>query len=66
MKHLAKEGFDPTFGARPLKRVIQRDILDELALKIVAGEITEEDTVLVDVKKKAITIQAKRSKATKK
>jgi ATP-dependent Clp protease ATP-binding subunit ClpB len=45
---LAKEGFDPTFGARPLKRTIQRLVQDPLALKILEGEFTEGDTVLVE------------------
>ena len=47
---LAEKGFDPNLGARPLKRVIQKLILDPLALKIVAGEIESRERVLVDVK----------------
>ena len=43
---LASEGFDPLYGARPLKRVIQRDIQDVLALKILSGEIKEGDSVM--------------------
>jgi ATP-dependent Clp protease ATP-binding subunit ClpB len=46
---LAKEGFDPVYGARPLKRAIQRVIQDPLALKILEGEVSEGDTVEVDV-----------------
>ena len=42
---LAEKGFDPLYGARPLKRVIQRDIQDALALKILNGEIVEGDRV---------------------
>jgi len=45
---LAEEGFDPVYGARPLKRTIQRRIQDPLAMKILAGEIHEGDTVRVD------------------
>jgi len=45
---LAKEGFDPNLGARPLKRVIQRLILDPLSIKIVTGEIAEGSRVLID------------------
>jgi ATP-dependent Clp protease ATP-binding subunit ClpB len=44
---LANEGYDPNFGARPLKRVIQRQVQDPLAMKLLAGEIHEGDTVLV-------------------
>jgi len=43
------EGFDPVFGARPLKRVIQKRIQDKLALKLLEGEISEGDSVKVDV-----------------
>ena len=46
---LAKEGFDPAYGARPLKRVIQREIQDRLALMILEGKFKEGDTVTVDV-----------------
>jgi len=46
---LAKEGFDPAFGARPLKRVIQRQIGDRLAVAILEGKVTDGDTVRVGV-----------------
>jgi len=45
---LAKEGFDPAYGARPLKRVIQKEIQDRLALKILEGKFKEGDTITVD------------------
>jgi len=45
---LAREGYDPTFGARPLKRAIQRLIQDPLALRLLQGEVAEGDTVTVD------------------
>jgi ATP-dependent Clp protease ATP-binding subunit ClpB len=45
---LADEGYDPAFGARPLKRLIQREIQDPLAMKLLAGEIHDGDTVEVD------------------
>ncbi len=45
---LAKEGFDPSFGARPLKRVIQREIGDRLAVAILESKVVEGDTVRVD------------------
>ncbi len=47
---LAEEGFDPAFGARPLKRVIQREIGDRLATRILEGKVAEGDTVEVDVR----------------
>jgi ATP-dependent Clp protease ATP-binding subunit ClpB len=48
---LVRVGYDPVFGARPLKRTIQREILDPLAMKILEGEFTEGDIVLVDAVK---------------
>jgi len=45
---LAERGFDPNLGARPLKRVIQQQVLDPLALKIVGGEFRAENVILVD------------------
>jgi ATP-dependent Clp protease ATP-binding subunit ClpA len=48
---LAKKGFDPHLGARPLKRVIQKLILDPLALKIVTGEVKEGARVMIDANK---------------
>jgi ATP-dependent Clp protease ATP-binding subunit ClpB len=47
-KILADKGFDPNLGARPLKRVIQRRVLDPLALKIVSGIVKEGDEVVVE------------------
>ncbi|MBI3354812.1 MAG: ATP-dependent chaperone ClpB [Nitrospirae bacterium] len=47
-EYLAKEGFDPVYGARPLKRIIQRDIQNPLALKLIDGTFKEEDRVRVD------------------
>jgi len=44
---IANRGYDPTFGARPLKRVIQKEILDPLAMKLLAGEIHDGETVTV-------------------
>lgn len=46
---LAKEGFDPAYGARPLKRVIQKEIQDKLALRILEGKFKEGDTITVDL-----------------
>ena len=45
---LGNLGYDPTYGARPLKRVIQRQLVDRLALKILEGEFAEGDEVEVD------------------
>jgi ATP-dependent Clp protease ATP-binding subunit ClpB len=48
-KLLAKEGFDPVYGARPLKRVIQNEVQNVLAMKLLNGEVKEGDTILIDV-----------------
>ena len=48
--YLTKRGYDPLYGARPLRRVIQNDILDELALRMIEGKIAEGDKIKVDVK----------------
>jgi ATP-dependent Clp protease ATP-binding subunit ClpB len=50
---LFTEGFDPNFGARPLKRAIQKLVQDPLALKILDGEVLHGDHVIVDADKKA-------------
>ncbi|MDD2731891.1 MAG: AAA family ATPase [Candidatus Pacebacteria bacterium] len=55
---LAEKGFDPNLGARPLKRVIQREVLNPLALKIVTGMVKEKDEVLIDAEDKKIIIRS--------
>ncbi len=47
-EHLVREGYDPAYGARPLKRAIQRLVLDPLALRVLEGEFMEGDTIVVD------------------
>jgi ATP-dependent Clp protease ATP-binding subunit ClpB len=56
MRVLAHEGFDPAFGARPLKRVIQREIADRAATLILEGGISEGDTIKVDAADGQITV----------
>jgi ATP-dependent Clp protease ATP-binding subunit ClpB len=48
-EQLAREGYDPAYGARPLKRTIQRRVLDPLALRVLEGDFLEGDTITVDV-----------------
>ena len=52
---LAREGYDPAYGARPLKRTIQRRILDPLAMRVLKGEFGEGDTIRVAVDGDALT-----------
>jgi ATP-dependent Clp protease ATP-binding subunit ClpB len=53
---LVEQGFDPNLGARPLRRVVQRKVLDPLSLKIVAGEVRLGEKVSIDVKDGDITV----------
>jgi len=54
---LAKKGYDPQMGARPLKRLIQTELLDTLALDILEGKIEEGKTVKVDVGKNGLVLK---------
>jgi ATP-dependent Clp protease ATP-binding subunit ClpB len=49
LEFLAENGYDPQFGARPLKRLIQKEIVNKLSKKILAGDIEKNKPVLVDV-----------------
>lgn len=64
-KYLAKEGFSPDFGARELKRVIQKNILDPLAYKMVSGEILLSDTVKITLDNNQLNFNRFRSHAPK-
>jgi len=55
MAYLAEVGYDPDFGARPLKRAIQRELQDPLALKILAGDFNEGSTIKVGRGKEGLT-----------
>jgi ATP-dependent Clp protease ATP-binding subunit ClpB len=46
---LGEEGFDPTYGARPLKRVIQRRVLNELSKRILANEIDKDAVIMMEL-----------------
>ncbi|MHB9003186.1 MAG: ATP-dependent chaperone ClpB [Coriobacteriia bacterium] len=48
-EHISLDGFDPVYGARPLKRVIQRDVVDRIASALIAGEIADGDTAVIDL-----------------
>lgn len=49
LEYLSEQGFDPQFGARPLKRIIQKEIINLLSKKIIAGDIDKSKKVIVDV-----------------
>ena len=60
-RYLANAGYDPNFGARPLKRLIQREIQDPLALMLLSGEVHEGDTVAVEAGDGGLRLVASRS-----
>ena len=57
--HFSEAGYDAVFGARPLKRLLQHEILDPLSLNLIEGTIKEGDQVFVDYKNNAITLTTK-------
>jgi ATP-dependent Clp protease ATP-binding subunit ClpB len=59
--HLTEAGYDPVFGARPLRRLIQRELQDPLAMRLLSGEIADGDTVVVDVEDGALMLRARRA-----
>jgi len=63
---LAEQGFDPNLGARPLKRVIQKLVLDPLAIKIVSGEIKNKDEVVIDARDSQIVFRGPQDLIAKK
>ena len=52
---LAEAGFDPEFGARPVKRAIQNYVLNDLSRRILAGEVSRDKTIIIDVKDGKLT-----------
>jgi ATP-dependent Clp protease ATP-binding subunit ClpB len=60
---IVSEGYDPMYGARPLKRTIQRRVLDPLAMRVLEGDFHEGDRVIVDVGDNELTFEKAGSKA---
>ena len=58
-KEIEKQGFDPAYGVRPLKRVIQSAIVDNLAEGIISGKVKEGDKVKIDYKNGKFTVEKK-------
>jgi ATP-dependent Clp protease ATP-binding subunit ClpB len=56
LRHLAERGYDPVYGARPLKRLIQQEIETPIARQLVKGELKDGDTATVDMKKEGLVI----------
>ena len=58
---IVTEGYDPTYGARPLKRTIQRRVLDPLAMRVLEGEFREGDHLVIDVEDNGLTFVKKQT-----
>lgn len=63
-KFLAKEGFDPTYGARPLRRAIQKHIEDRLSEELLKGTISKGDKLMIDMKDGELTVERAEITAT--
>jgi ATP-dependent Clp protease ATP-binding subunit ClpB len=62
---LSERGYDPTFGARPLKRLIQREVLDQLARLVLSGDIRDGETAVIDTDNGQLTFQTAGREAAK-
>jgi ATP-dependent Clp protease ATP-binding subunit ClpB len=60
-EYLANRGFDPVYGARPLKRTIQKEIIDPLAVRILNGDFIQGDAVIADVQNGEIAFGKKKA-----
>ncbi len=65
-EHLSRRGFDPLYGARPLKRVIQTEVLDPLAMEILEKKVSAGETIEVSLEKRKIVFRKKTRKRIKK
>ncbi|HQL04237.1 MAG TPA: hypothetical protein PLU33_03810, partial [Treponemataceae bacterium] len=55
-------GYDPSYGARPMRRLIQHEIEDQLATKIISGECRSGDTIVADMRKDSVILKIKKNK----
>jgi ATP-dependent Clp protease ATP-binding subunit ClpB len=62
-EYLAREGFDPVYGARPLRRVIQREIVQPLAMRLLQGAFHDGDTIVIDVRDGRLEFQRQEAPA---
>ena len=60
LEYLAEKGYEPDFGARPIKRLIQKEIVNGIAKKIISGEIQNGDTIIIDFLDNEVVIYPKR------
>ena len=57
LDYFAEKGYDPEFGARPLKRLIQRELVNHIAMEIISGAISEGDKIIIDYKDGKVQIK---------
>ena len=62
-RYLAGKGYDPTFGARPLKRLVQKQVSDRLAEQILAGQLAAGDTAMLDFDREADALVMRKADA---
>jgi ATP-dependent Clp protease ATP-binding subunit ClpB len=63
LDHFAEQGYDPTYGARPLRRMIQRELETSLGRKLLTGEIRDGSHVIVDVGPRGLEFTAKEAQS---
>jgi ATP-dependent Clp protease ATP-binding subunit ClpC len=61
LRHIVKEGHDPQYGARPLRRALQRMVEDRLSEELITGNISKGDAVLIDVENGQLKVTKKES-----
>jgi ATP-dependent Clp protease ATP-binding subunit ClpB len=54
--YLSEKGYDPAYGARPIKRILQRELVNELAKALLENRIHRDDRIVVDIKDGKITL----------
>ncbi len=59
IQYLAEAGYDPTYGARPLKRLIQKEVMNPIAIELLNGKIHEGDTLLIDYQEEKLLFKKK-------
>ena len=57
VEYLSDKGYNPVYGARPIKRVLQRDLIDELAKELLEGKLTKEHPITADIADGVITLK---------
>ena len=62
-QYLADEGYDPVFGARPLKRIMQKQLINEISTKILEGDYQQGDSFKIDYRDKKLLLEKVKGKS---